>query len=114
MVAVAILCSATSTFAADTIHLATDARSIRQGEVVVFSATTSQPVDAMRARAFDRDLATFRLDATRWQTLVGVDVDTKPGSYTVSFEATSAGQTITAAAELTVMSGKFGTRSPCK
>ena len=110
VVAFAITCSATSTFAADTIHLATDARSIRQGEVVVFTATTSQQVDAMRARAFDRDLATFRLDATRWQALLGIDIDTKPGSYTVSFEATSAGQTITAATELSVMPGEFGKR----
>jgi murein DD-endopeptidase MepM/ murein hydrolase activator NlpD len=77
---------------------------------VVFTATTSEPVDAMRARAFDRDLATFRLDATRWQALLGIDLDTKPGSYMVSFEATSAGQTITAATELSVTSGTFGKR----
>jgi len=77
---------------------------------VVFTATTSEPVDAMRARAFDRDLATFRLDATRWQALLGVDLDTTPGSYRVSFEATSAGQTITAATELSVMPGTFGKR----
>ena len=110
VVAFAITCSATSAFAADTIHLATDARSIRQGEVVVFTATTSQPSDAMRARAFDRDLATFRLDATRWQALLGIDIDTKPGSYTVSFEAMSAGQTITATTELIVRPGEFGRR----
>jgi murein DD-endopeptidase MepM/ murein hydrolase activator NlpD len=110
VVAFALTCCATSTFAADTIQLATDARSIRQGEVVVFTATTSQPVDAMRARAFDRDLPTFRLDATRWQALLGIDLDTKPGSYAVSFEATSAGQTITAETELGVMSGTFGKR----
>ena len=106
----AITCYATSTFAADTLQLTTDARSIRQGEVVVFTATASQPIDAMRARAFDRDLATFRLDATRWQALLGIDIDTKPGSYTVSFEATSAGQSITGATELSVMSGEFGKR----
>ena len=108
--AFAITCSATSTFAAETIHVATDARSIRQGQVVVFTATASQPVDAMHARAFDRDLATFQLDATRWQALLGIDIDTKPGSYMVSFEATSAGQSMTAATELTVMSGEFGKR----
>jgi len=110
IVAFAITCSATNTFAADTIHLATDARSIRQGGVVVFTATTSRPVDAMHARAFDRDLATFRLDATRWQALLGIDIDTKPGSYTVSFDATSAGQAITAATEISVVSGEFGKR----
>ena len=83
---------------------------MRQGEVVVFTATTSQPVDTMRARAFDRDLPTFQLDATRWRALLGIDVDTKPGSYEVSFEATSAGHTITATTQLNVTAGEFGRR----
>jgi len=98
------------TFAQDAIQLATNARSIRQGEVVVFTATTPQPVDAMRARAFGRDLATFRLDATRWQALLGIDVDTAPGSYEVSFEATSVGRTATATTELNITAGIFGKR----
>ena len=100
----------TGTFAQDAIQLATNARSIRQGEVVVFTATTPQLVDAVRARAFGRDLATFRLDATRWQTLLGIDVDTAPGSYEVSFEATSAGHTSTATSELNITAGTFGKR----
>jgi murein DD-endopeptidase MepM/ murein hydrolase activator NlpD len=110
IVACAIACAGTSTFAADTIQLVTNARSIRQGEVVVFTATTSQPVDTLRARAFDRDLATFRLDATRWQALLGIDIDTRPGVYKVSFEAMSAGHPITEAAELNVTRGEFGRR----
>jgi murein DD-endopeptidase MepM/ murein hydrolase activator NlpD len=100
----------TGTFAQDAIQLATNARSIRQGEVVVFTATTPQPVDVMRARAFNRDLAAFRLDATRWQALLGIDVDTAPGSYEVSFEATSAGHTTTATTELNITAGTFGRR----
>jgi murein DD-endopeptidase MepM/ murein hydrolase activator NlpD len=110
LLAFAIACSGTSAFAADAIQLATTARSIRQGEVVVLTATTSQPVDAMHARAFDRDLATFRLDATRWQALLGIDIDTKPGLYEVSFEAMSAGHTTAAATELNVTAGEFGRR----
>jgi murein DD-endopeptidase MepM/ murein hydrolase activator NlpD len=78
--------------------------------VVVFTATTSQPVDAMHARAFDRDIPTFQLDATRWRALVGIDIDTKPGSYEVSFEATSGGHTITAMTALNVTAGEFGRR----
>jgi murein DD-endopeptidase MepM/ murein hydrolase activator NlpD len=78
---------------------------------VVFTATTSQPVDAMRARAFDRDIPTFQLDGTRWRALLGIDIDTKPGSYQVSFEATSAGHTITATTELDVTAGEFGRRT---
>jgi murein DD-endopeptidase MepM/ murein hydrolase activator NlpD len=77
---------------------------------VVFTATTPQPVDAMQARAFGRDLPTFPLDATRWRALLGIDVDTKPGSYEVSFVATSDGQTITATTELDITPGEFGRR----
>ena len=110
ILAVAVTCFGTAAFAEDAIQLTSNARSIRQGEVVVFTATTSQPVDAMRARAFDRDLATFRVDATRWQALLGIDIDTKPGMYEVSFEATSAGHTMTATAKLDITAGAFGRR----
>ena len=110
LLAAAVTCFGTGTFAEDGIQVATNARSIRQGEVVVFTATTLEPADAMRVRALDRDLATFRLDATRWQALLGIDVDTHPGSYVVSFEATSTGRTMTATAELHITSGVFGRR----
>jgi len=83
---------------------------MRQGEVVVFTATTSQPVDTMRARAFDRDLPVFQLDAIRWRALLGIDIDTKPGSYEVSFEATSAGRALTATSQLNITPGEFGRR----
>jgi murein DD-endopeptidase MepM/ murein hydrolase activator NlpD len=110
LLSVAITSLGTGTFAEDAIQLASNARSVRQGEVVVFTATTPQPADAMRVRAFDRDLATFRLDATRWQALLGIDIDTGPGSYEVSFEATSAGHTTTATTELHITPGVFGRR----
>jgi murein DD-endopeptidase MepM/ murein hydrolase activator NlpD len=110
LLAIALTFSATDTFAEDAIQLATEARSMRQGEVVVFTATTSQPVDTMRARAFDRDLPIFQVDGTRWRALLGIDIDTNPGSYEVSFEATSAGHTITATTELNITAGEFGKR----
>jgi murein DD-endopeptidase MepM/ murein hydrolase activator NlpD len=110
VVALAIACSGSSAFTADAIQLATNARSTRQGEVVVFTATTSEQFDEVHARAFDRDLATFRLDATHWQALVGIDIDTKPRAYEVSFAAISAGRTVTATAELNVTPGAFGRR----
>ena len=77
---------------------------------MVVTATTSQPVDAMRARAFDRDLPAYQLDANRWRALLGIDIDAKPGSYEVSFEATSAGHTMTATTELNITPGEFGRR----
>ena len=110
LAAVAIACSATGAFAADAIQIATAARSIRPGEVVLFTATTSQPVAAMRARAFDRDLATFQLDANRWQSLLGIDLDTQAGTYEVSFEGLSEGRTVTTTTVLAIAPRVFGRR----
>jgi len=110
LAAVAIACSATGAFAADAIQIATVARSIRPGEVVVFTATTSRPVAALRARALDRDLATFQLDANRWQSLLGIDLDTKPGTYEVSFEGLSEGRTVTTTTVLAIAPRVFERR----
>jgi murein DD-endopeptidase MepM/ murein hydrolase activator NlpD len=110
LAAIAIACSATGAFAADAIQIATAARSIRPGEVVLLTATTSQPLAAMRARAFDRDLATFQLDANRWQSLLGIDLDTKPGTYEVSFESLSEGRTVTTTTVIAIAPRVFGRR----
>ena len=110
ILAIAIGCCSVSTSASDELHIAAPPHASRQGDVIVLTATTTQPVDQMRARAFDRDLATVRLDATTWQTLVGVDIDTKPGAYTVAFEATSPTAAITAMTQVTVTTRQFGRR----
>ena len=44
------------------------------------------------ARAFDRDLPTFRLDARTWQAILGIDLDTRVASYPVSFVALTGGR----------------------
>ena len=107
---IAIGCCGVSTSASDGIDVTASSRSIRQGDVVVLTATTSQRVDKMRARAFGRDLATFRVSPTAWQTLVGADIETMPGVYTISFEATSASGTVTAGTEVTIAAREFGRR----
>ena len=97
--------------AADTIQIAATARSIRPGEVVLFTARTQEPLDALRVRAFGRDVATFRLDVQTWQSLLGIDLGTKAGSYVVSFEGLSGGHTATnATTTITIRSRVFGTR----
>jgi murein DD-endopeptidase MepM/ murein hydrolase activator NlpD len=111
MLAVMFGCWSVSTVASDVIDISAPPRPGRQGDVVVLTATTSLPVEEMRAEAFGRDLATFRLGPNTWQTLVGVDIDTEPGAYTVSFEATSAGgseSTATTAVDVTMR--EFGRR----
>ena len=111
MVAVAVAWLGISTSASDVIHISAPTRPTRQGDVIVLTATTSEPVADMRAQAFGRDLATFRLGPITWQTLVGIDIDTEPGMYTVSFQAMSpSGDQSTAVVDLAVSAREFGRR----
>src|SRR5258706_9218024 len=82
MLGTATVTSAADTIqAVDAIQIATAARAVQPGEVVVFTATSVAPIDALRARAFDRDLSTFRIDSRTWQAVLGIDLDVKASSY---------------------------------
>jgi len=109
-VALAGMCVATEAGAAEAIHIATAARSLRQGDVVLFTASTIEPLDALRARALDRDVATFRIDSQTWQALLGIDLETKAGMYVVSFEGVSGGHAVTATTTMAIKPRVFGTR----
>ncbi len=97
--------------AADTIQIVTAARSVQPGEVVLFTASTATPVEALRARAFDRDLPTFRLDSKTWQAVMGIDLDIAAGSYPVSFGALLDGHEIDTTVTLAVRKRVFATRT---
>ena len=56
----------------------------------------------MRARAFDRELLPFAAGVKRWRVLVGVDLETSPGTYAVSIEADGSPSVDTATYELVV------------
>ena len=76
-----------------------------------FTASTAAPIEALRARAFDRDLPTFRLDSTTWQAVLGIDLDIAAGSYPVSFDALLDGQEVTTTVTLAVRKRVFATRT---
>lgn len=99
------------TSAADAIQIVTAARSVQPGEVVLFTASAAAPIDALRARAFDRDLPTFRLDARTWQAVLGIDLDTRADSYPVSFDALVDGQDVETTIILAVRGRVFATRT---
>src|SRR4029079_8678787 len=62
------------------LQVSAQSRSMRPGELVVL--TIVAPADsAVRVRAFDRPIAAFAIGARRWRALVGIDLDTKPGTY---------------------------------
>lgn len=60
-------------------------RSVRPGELVVLTIASSAP--AVHVRAFDHDLTPFPIDTKTWRVLVGIDLETRPGTYLVTIEA---------------------------
>jgi murein DD-endopeptidase MepM/ murein hydrolase activator NlpD len=96
---------------ADAIQIVTAARAVQPGEVVLFTATADGPIDALRARAFDRELPTFRRDARTWQAVLGIDVDTPAASYPVSFDALLDQHTVGTTITLVVQKRIFPTRT---
>src|SRR5262249_38151288 len=59
-------------------------RSTQPGELVVLAITAPVGTRAVRVRAFDRDIAAYAVDERRWQALVGIDLDAKPGTYAIA------------------------------
>ena len=76
--ALLLLASARAPAASGAIEIAVGARSIQPGELTVFTMTTTEPVDSMRLRAFDRDIPAFQDSRLTWRAIVGVDLGVAP------------------------------------
>jgi murein DD-endopeptidase MepM/ murein hydrolase activator NlpD len=91
--------------------LSAHARALQPGELVVFSIRAPAAADAVALTAFSRRIPAFRVDATHWRALVGIDLETAPGVYTIEADATSAGVAQEHASyELAVHARRFPTR----
>jgi hypothetical protein len=66
---VAIVAASTG---AEPVTVASTARSMQPGELVVLTVTTLEPAEVVRVRAFDRDVPVFRAGSLKWQALVGL------------------------------------------
>jgi len=109
--AIAVTFVAARAGAADAIQISTAARAIAPGEVVLFTARTEEPLDTLQVRAFDRTIATYRLDARTWQSVLGIDLDVVPGSYVVFFDGVARDQAIKGTTTVTVKRRVFRTRT---
>ena len=70
------------------IDVALVARAIQPGEVVRVDVTCACGRVAPRASALDRDVPLARSpDGTRWQGLIGIDLDVAPGEYSLVVSA---------------------------
>jgi hypothetical protein len=62
------------------------ARALQPGEIVVLAIATGEPAAAVRARAFDLDWRPFRTGPSSWRAVIGIDLDVRPGTHSVSIE----------------------------
>ena len=96
--------------APDRIAVTAAARSIRPGELVVLTITTTEPAAALRVRAFNTDDFPFPVDSRTWRVLVGIDLATAPGTYRVDVDAGSGPAAVRATHTLVVKARAFPTR----
>jgi murein DD-endopeptidase MepM/ murein hydrolase activator NlpD len=99
-----------TTPAAKPVAIKANARALQPGELVVLTVTTSAPASAVRAEAFSRTLASFRVDDRAWQVLVGVDLTTGPAPYKVNVTASLPAGDSAASYTLKIADKAFPTR----
>lgn len=87
------------------------ARSVRPGELVVLTITPDAGAVSVAVRAFERQVPVYTLRTGVWQALVGIDLDQKPGAYTVTVEAHSGADTLRGEETLVVRPRTFATRT---
>jgi len=88
------------------IDISARARSIRPGELVLLTIVPPAGPDQVQVRAFDRDIPAVHLEDRKWEALVGLDLDVRPGTYAVNVSAGAARATY----ELVVTRRTFPTR----
>jgi murein DD-endopeptidase MepM/ murein hydrolase activator NlpD len=110
-IVLALLPSQTPRTPVRAIALATAARAMQPGEVVLLTITTTGAANSLAVRAFDVDEHPFQADAHTWRALIGIDLDVKPATCAVTVDATVAGRIEHAATHLVVLPKKFPTRT---
>lgn len=92
--------------------ISADARALQPGELVIVTIKTQTPAAAVQGRAFQRALTPFQTGPGTWQALVGIDLATPPGAYSVAVTATLANGTSSSATYLLkVVAKTFRTRT---
>ena len=88
------------------------ARSLQPGEVVLVTVQSVESLHSIRGKIFDREFP-FRPsdDPTLWRGLIGIDLQTAPGSYELDLEGTTRSRTrLRTAYPLEVGDKEFPTR----
>jgi murein DD-endopeptidase MepM/ murein hydrolase activator NlpD len=102
---------ALSAAAGDPVTIAVAARAMEPGELMLVTVTAASEPTSVHLSAFGHDVPTYKVGDSRYQALVGVDLDQPAGEYSVSVEVASAAGTATAARTITVRPKTFRTRT---
>lgn len=60
------------------------ARAIAPGEAILLTLSAPSDANDVRVEAFDRTISAFKTPDGRWQALVGIDLEQRPGTYVLS------------------------------
>lgn len=82
-----LLALETSGVAQPTLTVTHVERSVRPGEVVLLTVDAPASVSQVRVHAFDRDWAAYRDSRGQFHALLGIDLDTRIGTYDASVTA---------------------------
>jgi len=99
------------TTSSDDLTVSVASRSIRPGELVVLTVSSPAVISSVHARAFARDLPSFRVGPKTWRVLVGIDLETAPRAYTVDITASDSAGVRHASHRLVVTPRAFRTRT---
>ncbi len=87
------------------------ARSLQPGELIAVKLTVPAGTSGLSVHLFNRTAEAFPIDATRWEALVGIDLDQKPGPYTLTVSGHAADGPLTGHSQVTVLPKVFRTRT---
>ncbi len=88
-----------------------EARSLQPGEVVLLRVSADAPIEKVRASALNRDYSFFETgDPAVRETLIGLDLNVKPGSYRVRITGRCGDEAFKTSDVLKVVAKKFPVR----
>jgi murein DD-endopeptidase MepM/ murein hydrolase activator NlpD len=86
------------------------ARAYQPGELLAVTLTADRATVQIRLRAFGQPVPVFEAGDGTWQALVGIDIDQRPGVYSLVAEGILDGALVSGRRQLEVLPKRFPTR----
>ena len=86
------------------------ARAMQPGEVVVLTVRTPRPDQPVRVTALGHGVPAFQTSPSRWEALLGLDLDVRVGAHVVRVEAGPAAAPLRTTYRIVVKPKRFPTR----